>query len=86
MHELAASPCPEGLEFPSRGGSPPHFQHTGGDPLVGIELEEGWWAKTRTVAEGAADEYVCCRGAGRRVEYQYRSVASVRANAPLGLR
>ena len=25
--ELAASPCPEGLEFPSRGGSPPLSTH-----------------------------------------------------------
>ena len=59
---------------------------TGGDPLVGIEQERGgWWVKTLTtpVVGGGAARYLCCRGAGRRVEYEYRSVAALRANAPL---
>ena len=53
--------------------------------MVGIELERDWWVKTLTapVVGGGAARYLCCRGAGRRVEYEYRSVAAVRANAPL---
>ena len=68
-----------------RGGTITHLQHTGGDPLVGIEHEEGWWVKTLTAPDvgGGAARYLCCRGAGRRVEYEYRSVAALRANAPL---
>ena len=52
---------------------------------MGIELEEGgWWVKTLTAPGegGAAARYLCCRGAGRQVEYEYRSVAAVRASAP----
>ena len=51
--------------------------------MLGLELEAGWWTKT-TTAPGAGDDarYLCCRGAGRRVEYEYRSVATVRASIP----
>ena len=69
-----------------RGGTITHLLLTGGDPLVGIEHEEGgWWVKTLTAPDvgGGAARYLCCRGAGRRVEYEYRSVAALRANAPL---
>ena len=68
------------------GGTITHLLLTGGDPLVGIEHEEGgWWVKTLTAPDvgGGAARYLCCRGAGRRVEYEYRSVAALRANAPL---
>ena len=76
-----ASWLPRGEGRPQRRIS--RIQPTGGDPLVGIELEEDWWVKTLTspVAGGAAARYLCCRGAGRRVEYEYRSVAALRANA-----
>ena len=57
----------------------------GGDPLVGLELEDGWWIKARLDdAHGAHDDparpgatatarahvYWCCRGQGRRLEYR----------------
>ncbi|KAL1503822.1 hypothetical protein AB1Y20_012289 [Prymnesium parvum] len=44
----------------------------GGDPHVGVELEDGWWVKARLCEEGAGGgaRYVCCRGAGREVEYK----------------
>lgn len=54
----------------------------GGDPLLGLELEAGWWTKTTTAPGVGGDaRYMCCRGAGRHVEYEYRSVAAVRASA-----
>ena len=48
---------------------------SGGDWLVGTELADGWWVKARTAPPpGVAAQYLCCRGAGRRVEYQYKCV------------
>ena len=32
---------------------------------------------------GGTARYLCCRGAGRRVDYEYRSVVALRANVPL---
>ena len=73
---------PSGACLQYRLGGPEHG--LGGDPLVGIELEEGWWTKARMrpVAAGVFPHYLCCRGAGRRVEYEYRDVAAVQASTP----
>eukprot|EP00962_Isochrysis_galbana_P014175 scaffold4036_cov115-Isochrysis_galbana.AAC.8 len=56
----------------------------GDDRLIGTMLEDGWWVKARTVAGegGQPARYLCCRGAGRQVEYTYRDAEPGGCNPP----
>jgi hypothetical protein len=55
-----------------------------GDRLIGTMLEDGWWVKARTVdgEGGQPARYLCCRGAGRQVEYSYRDAEPGGCNPP----